>query len=407
MQDTINNAMDNAWNYIWDKLFCPESKMFYDYITSREQSKRFGHLPTAEDIAANLPNPCGWGTGMEDCMLNAGSVMDILRIRKQLTGEDNLASAIAVAEGIVRCATRHNKNGFIVRGMSYPAIQSCYTNSSLDQFTLAIYGAWRFIDSYQEAPASVLKTVREVICACADYCTETVTSQNDFNLLRLDGKKAQVSKIWHCSCHEYMRLPMIYTAAFNISGKKRYLDLANQYIHEALEKTSLLDNKDEWWDIPIVQMQISLYLVLESGVFPEMNEELSGIMDKVADFAGIELNKELKNAEDFQGNWCELNTDWRTNRIFIQYGGIRGNGEGYRNPVFPDSYAISNAILREIGNYLTTVALSPAKEPEAATLERVEEFLTKVDYLNYAGDAPVKLLHAYWSVMRRKAVITV
>ena len=30
-------------------------------------------LPSPEEVAANFPNPCGWSTGMEDCMLNAGS----------------------------------------------------------------------------------------------------------------------------------------------------------------------------------------------------------------------------------------------------------------------------------------------------------------------------------------------
>ena len=75
-------------------------------------------------------------------MLNAGSVIDILRIRKTVLGEENTGRAEKVVNGIHRCATVHGKDGFLVRGVTLDG-KSCYANSSRDQFTLAVFGLWR------------------------------------------------------------------------------------------------------------------------------------------------------------------------------------------------------------------------------------------------------------------------
>ena len=64
-----------AWKGIREQLFDPRTNLFYDYTTSHDRAQKFRYLPAPEEVAADFPNPCGWGTGMEDCMLNAGSAL--------------------------------------------------------------------------------------------------------------------------------------------------------------------------------------------------------------------------------------------------------------------------------------------------------------------------------------------
>ena len=74
-------SLECAWRQIHDILFHPGTGMVYDYVTSHDPNHRFDHLPSPEEIAAGFPNPCGWSTGMEDCALNGGILLDLMRFR--------------------------------------------------------------------------------------------------------------------------------------------------------------------------------------------------------------------------------------------------------------------------------------------------------------------------------------
>ena len=124
-------SLECAWRQIHDILFHPGTGMVYDYVTSHDPNHRFDHLPSPEEIAAGFPNPCGWSTGMEDCALNGGILLDLMRFR----GWENSVFAAKIAEGVIRCGTVHGQDGFIARGISPHDGKSCYSNSSRDQFT--------------------------------------------------------------------------------------------------------------------------------------------------------------------------------------------------------------------------------------------------------------------------------
>lgn len=69
-------ALYRACNTAFSRFFCPKTELFYEFIPDGKPSAR-SHLPSAADIQKkNIPNPCGWGTGMEDSTLNAGSAPD-------------------------------------------------------------------------------------------------------------------------------------------------------------------------------------------------------------------------------------------------------------------------------------------------------------------------------------------
>ena len=54
----------SAWRRIRHTLFCEETGLVYDYVTSRDHSRPCAHLPSPEDIALGFPKPCGSVTGM-------------------------------------------------------------------------------------------------------------------------------------------------------------------------------------------------------------------------------------------------------------------------------------------------------------------------------------------------------
>lgn len=103
-----------------ETLYCPETGLIYDYVTSREPAQRFAHLPCRAEVEANLPNPCGWGTGMEDCAINAGTMLDTLW---RIDGDPLWAARLV--DGMERCITLHGRNGFVARGFSVRAPEVC------------------------------------------------------------------------------------------------------------------------------------------------------------------------------------------------------------------------------------------------------------------------------------------
>lgn len=393
-----NPGMECAWKQIHDILFHPGTGMVYDYMTSRDPAHRFDHLPSPEEIAADFPNPCGWSTGMEDCALNGGLLLDLMRFRRW----EHLDFSVRIARGVILCGTAHGQNGFIARGISPNDGQSCYSNSSRDQFTLATYGMWRFLkgcgisDTLRQDGAKFLQSV-------ADYCERIITPENHYNLLRLDGHQAVVSTLWNCDPHEAMRLPMIYGIAGDITREPRYFELMDRYAGAGLQHTLTLDPEaDHWWDMPLLQMQLSLNFFLESGVLPALNAEIRRAMHTAAMIAQRQLLCLLREAEAFDGDWGALYDNWRTLPMCMRSETLSHDGhsalfggKSYLNPVFRKEYTRPNTILRGIGNYLAVFAHCRDISFPVQLHSRIERILRKIDFMQVAGAGTIPLVYGY------------
>lgn len=68
--------MEKIWSYLMDNLFCKKTMLFYDFINTENRGKFENYLPTPEQIKRSVPNPCGWGTGMEDSMIHGGTMLE-------------------------------------------------------------------------------------------------------------------------------------------------------------------------------------------------------------------------------------------------------------------------------------------------------------------------------------------
>lgn len=377
-----------------ETLYCPETGLIYDYVTSREPAQRFAHLPCRAEVEANLPNPCGWGTGMEDCAINAGTMLDTLW---RIDGDPLWAARLV--DGMERCITLHGRNGFVARGFSVRAPEVCYSNSSRDQFTLAVYGLWRVLRFFPTVPDSTREKAAVLLKAIAEDCRTHVTPENHFNLMRLDGREALVSKMWECDDHEALRLPMIYAAAFIATGEREWLEEAKRFLGPGVEQSMRMHNRDSWWDLPIAQMQFSLLLLRECGLFPEKEAQLDQVLARTGEFGLSHLESTIAEAEKFTGEWGVLNANWRRGRFSLHPDSISDNGfciacQGnmYATPVFPLSYLEPNILLRRLGCSLAIMAAGRLALPDELR-HRLKTLLSNIDFSRCGGDGTVKLLH--------------
>jgi len=114
----ISAQMDRAWEVTWNRFYLPKVQTFADYLSSYENGREQAHLPTAEEVQRQFPNPCGYSTGMEDGAILGGAMLSVLCDRFAVTGEESLRGQAAdVFAGLRRCVTVHGVRGFVARNV--------------------------------------------------------------------------------------------------------------------------------------------------------------------------------------------------------------------------------------------------------------------------------------------------
>ena len=275
-------GVDRAWRATWSRFYLPKTNLFYDYLSSYEPGRELAHLPTAAEVARQYPNECGYGTGMEDCMISAGVMLSLIVDRYAVTSDETLRErANAVFRGIHLCATVHGAPGFLARGVCVEDGKSIYANSSRDQYTHAVHGLWLYLHSPLCDPATK-RTIGEVLSAIADRMTRNVTPENDYDSLRADGTRDTrgISRMWNVKGHEAARLPMIYAAAWDATGKQEYFDLYRKYLAPAVQQSFVVE---EWQPTyALLQMQASLELLKSLEREPALKKQMSEIMAMIS-----------------------------------------------------------------------------------------------------------------------------
>lgn len=381
-----------AWKHIRSTLFCEKTGLIYDYITSYIPEHRFEHLPHLDEIAIGFPNNCGWSTGMEDCMLNAGAVLDALASKYEVAPTpDDANFARILLQGIYDCSHIHGNPGFLVRGISPRDGRSCYPNSSRDQYTYCVYGIWRYCQVF-----GVDSLAQKILEDFAAYCAKVLTLEND-NLLQLNGLPALVSDMRsHAASHEALRLPMIYLAAAECSGNLNWKKYYDECIDEAIEKSLLYSSLDNLWDISLSQMQLSLSLLDALDPRPEFKK----LRSLVADSAALKLEENISEFKTLPLKWSALNDCWRLRSFFIRRdtlpeptGSAVHPGGICLNTRFPECYERPATLLRAAGNYMIALLLGTKAVPK--DLEKgFLEIADAPDYNRHASDGSVKIIQA-------------
>ncbi len=396
--------MEKAWNFIWERFFDRRTCLFYDYLVDSPESGDIvarpdaatWHLPDPELIRRDLPNPCGHGTGMEDSVLTAGTAMDTVAARYAVTGEERMRGlASDIYRGMELCMDVCSRPGFVARSVSPADGVSHYSNSSRDQFTHWVWGAWVLYRS-PLSDEGQRDSVRRHLSAIAARCEEDVREENGWNLLREDGRIGIVSQMWgELGPHEYLRLPMFYAAAWKTTGEAHWGKMYRQYREEAYRRSLPFQCASGQTYIGL-QMQYSLRLLYEAEEEEEWREKYHGLMRNLAQQYGVMAlprAKALMTPEALAGlNWAYQ--PW--NKVRAYYVGFIGD-KIYYNPG-QSEYRENRAFypLRAVGECTAVAALCPGYRLPEGTLKAIEELAEAVDYDRHHTYAPLALVNAYW-----------
>lgn len=376
-------------SYIFDRLYCKEINLFYDYITDNSEGSNTANLPNLTEISAQAPNPCGYSTGMEDSSLNGGIMLDAVVAAYKTTGDEKYKNlAREIYSGLRLCAEAHGYAGYIARSVSPFDKKSVYFDSSRDQFTNWVYGAYRYYES-GIATEEHKESIKSCIIAVAEKCLRDVNEESNYSLLRADGKSGLVLGMWgSLGAHEYLRMPMFYLAAFAVSGETKWKKLYESYRDEAIEESFKIDCSTLWHAYCSLQMQYSVCLCRDLEDDENYKRRYTELSEKIADYYIARIEAMCKDAtpEKLTGKFMP----WRT--LTARYRGIVG-GRAYYNPAQPKEATDAFYILRDIGNSSHVIALAGKGTPEHTQL--ILGVMDNVDTSNHYTGGPIDLYGAY------------
>lgn len=400
---------DKSWDHVWNRLFDRRTCLFYDYITDNSDlgipDDAVSHLPSPELIQRQIPNPGGFGTGMEDCALSAGTMMDTVVARYKATGDTGMKEyASAVYKGMELLTDVCETPGFVARGVSPVDKKSHYYNSSRDQFTHWVWGAWLFFFSGL-ADDREKESVRERMERIAGMCEKRCVEENGYDLLRDDGGAAIVSKMWgDVDSHEIGRLPMFYLAAWSITGDSHWRDLYLRMRDTVYRMTLPYDMNGH----PVyagLQLQYSLRLMHDAEDDPEWKERYRAVMARIADGYEKTVMSQTESLMKPERSAKLSLKMLRWDKAMAAYRGFIG-GYAYYCPWQQE--AVNNAFypLLNVGESASIAALCPGYEVNPETAECIYEIEDRLDTAHHSTYAPMAILNAGWRIKLAEKELT-
>lgn len=285
----MTERLDLAWKRMFDVYYSPKTRLFYGsplkYVSPASVFTD-GFLDPDKDKA-------GYGAGMADCSIFGGVLLSMLADKYEVTNDNQLADvALDTFKGLKLCATVHGKPGFVARGVCLEDGRSVCLTSSRDQYTHFVHGLWRYYHSPLCNDATRTE-IRTLISAVADRMIKNVTPENDYDFLRADDSRDPrgICRMWDVHPHEAARLPMIYAAAWDICGDRKYFDLYREYLAPAIDQTLTLPSlspahiRATMPTYTLLQMQSSLELLYDLEPDKAMKARIVDAMQPVAEMA--------------------------------------------------------------------------------------------------------------------------
>jgi len=393
----LEQKMNQAWGAAWSRFFQADTQSFMDYLSSYESGRELAHLPTAEEVSRQYPNPCGYSTGMEDGMILSGAMLSLICDRFSVTGEESLCDrSTQVFSGMRRCATVHGVPGFVARNVCPEDCKSTYINSSRDQYAHFVHGLWKYYHSPLADDATKVE-IHSIFADVAERMIEFVTPENDYDFCRADGTRCPlgICRMWNVQAHEAARLPMIYAAAWDITGHERYRQLWRKYIAEAVEQSAAPAKNNPAY--ALLQMQGSLELLYQLETNNDLKSKIANTMKHVSSLAEQRLALILKNiAKKSVGEMRMLGPDWRHVKEWK-------NQNGYLNPQWGPYREIWH-LIREAGESALIPLMVDKPKIGAEQQELLSDVILQTDYMHNSSCGIIYHLAAFWK-SRRKNVI--
>lgn len=373
--DPLDAKMKDAEEVVWKRFYSSQTNLFYDYITSYEEGEELAHLPRPDEVARQYPNPCGYGTGMEDCMISAGVMMTAVLNRYRCDGyAEGPRRAEEIFLGIERSVRSVPGEGFVARGYSPFAPDLFYIGSSRDQVTHAVTAMWEYYRSGLPSE-SIKKRLRQAITEIAERMRRNVTPENHYDFLRADGSPCPhgICKMEEVMPHEAARLVMIYAAAWDMTGGKAYHDLWREKIRVAAEGSLHPKNVTTYG---LLQMQDSLALL--DALEPDA--EIKRTLRKAAAEASDEVFRRIPRLEATRDQFdlTLLAPDWR------EVGGL------------VDPYRSVWYYPRERGEVLLTLLGDPETPYSAEVQAFLRSSVEMIDFHRNSSCGLFDILAAWW-----------
>jgi|GEM_PF-649375 len=399
----LRAKMEEAYRQLREALFCEETGLIYDSVSSHDPARRFDHLPAVEEIRASVPNPHGYATGMEDCMLNGGFAIAACILRAGLEPEhagESADFARRLLAGMLRCAEVPGHEGYVVRGISPRDGRSVYMESSRDQLTLFVYGVWRYFRS-PFSTGEEKRRIRETIRRVAGFAESRMRDSFGYNLGRLDGFPAAHLKLRECGPHEAMRLPMLFAAAHDMTGDEVFGHLYQKYYPHGMERSLRFpERREPWWHIELSQMQISLSLCLAVDRAADHRADIQRLQGMVAAVAERQAQAyDFPRLEGYSGTWQPLAHCWRNARRFTVQLFDEGRtalhgGKLYLKGEESPEYREAFDRIRAAGNMAVAVMLAGDRPPAPDFATRFAKSACTPDYRRHTSAALVNILYA-------------
>ncbi len=392
--------MDNTWDFVWNRLFDGRTSMFYNHLVGDGPEAATDTLPEPEMIRLLIPNPGGYGTGMEDCMLNAGLMMDAVIARYESTGDEEMREyASKIWRGMELDASVSPQKGFLPRGVSPADRKSHYIDTSRDQYTNWWYAAYRFYFS-DLSDEEQRESIRRCLTAMAEKMETDVIPENRWNFLREDGRIGVAGQMWgKVGPHEALRLPMLYLLTWKTTEDIHWREMYERYRDEALTKT--LDF------VPLsgatyvgLQTQYSVRLVYDLDEDPAVRETCLSFMQKMAEpYETMAVRQAEKLMTPEGAEWLRIPyLPWKTAKA--RFAGCYG-GLGYYVPE-PSDFREHQSYypLRAVGEGITVAATCPGHRISDDAFDALCLMADFVDYRLHHTCAPIALVEAYWLTRR-------
>ena len=134
-------------NELHDLLWRRFIRMPYGHLLDAADELGNAHIPTAEEVAAGLPNVMSYSTSIADCAFFGGLYLYGLCEQYDLAPTDRLKEEVQIlANGLLLLCDIGKVDGFIARGVATDGVTH-YPCSSTDQVGPWVLGLWRLLHS--------------------------------------------------------------------------------------------------------------------------------------------------------------------------------------------------------------------------------------------------------------------
>lgn len=409
--------IQKGWDFIFNKLYYQKTHMIYDFLYKDSIEESVDFYPTAEEIKKSIPNPCGWGTGMEDSTLNLCTMLEAIESRHKVTHEIKLKEYFdMIFDGLMITGNVSGSPGFIARCVAPCDEKSVYMDTSRDQYTHWVF-AGHIIQNSILATDKQKKQTSEVLVNIAKKMEREVTKENGGYSLRLDGGRGRVCQMISTAesplgPHEILRFPMFYLAAYESSGDAHWLDKYYEYREDLLNETEKgftvewieKVEKSYGYVYGTYQAQYSFRLLYDIETDEKYKERYLRLMQIAAEGSKIYLETAYNNIgiynfeQPYYRPWRDIKT--------VSYGNIDGYEYYVPNSTDGDEYIKSIELvrknLRNTGEVVIIHNLCPNISLNEKEIEMFVEILENTNFDNIKSYWPVVHCSAWWGLLADK-----